>query len=125
MKREAFCRNLARFFSVVAIIFICATVFLLQSCGGDDIAVGGGAVSGDGESFLGIVLEKHEGVCLIEVSDSDSGALASGSTVYVSTAIDGCPPYEVGDSVRIVFDGKVAMSYPPQIFGVVSIEVLE
>ena len=68
--------------------------------------------------FSGKVIEKYENSCLIEVTNTGNGHLSIGEKVEVKTSIDNCPNYEVGDYLRIVFDGTVAESYPPQILNV-------
>ena len=73
--------------------------------------------------FIGRVVEKYERGCMVEVTDEGNyGQLAIGSPVQVTTSIQNCPEYEVGDHIKIVFDGTVAESYPPQILHVLVIE---
>ena len=69
--------------------------------------------------FCGKVIEKNEKGFLVEVTDGGNGAFAEGEKVQVNTELAG--EYDVGDTLRISFDGKVAMSYPPQVACVSSI----
>ena len=65
--------------------------------------------------FTGEVIEKYEGSYLVEVTDIGNGPLAVGDRVVVKTDIPDSPQYETGDFLKIVFDGKIAKSYPQQI----------
>ena len=65
--------------------------------------------------FTGKVIEVYEKGCLLEVTDIGNGNFGLGNKVKVNTDISTCPAYDVGDFLRISFDGKVAESYPPQI----------
>ena len=71
--------------------------------------------------FSGEVIEKNEKGFLVCVTDSGNGSFAVGEKVQVNTELAECPEYQVGDELRIVFDGKVAMSYPPQVTSVYSV----
>lgn len=71
--------------------------------------------------FTGKVLETNEKGFLVEVTDVGNGSFAIGEKVQVNTDISSCPEYTVGDHLRIAFDGKVALSYPPQVTSVISI----
>ena len=65
--------------------------------------------------FTGKVLEVYEKGCLLEVTDIGNGNFWIGNKVMVHTDISNSPAYDVGDFLRISFDGKVAESYPPQV----------
>ena len=66
-------------------------------------------------------MEKYENSCLIEVTDPGNQYFRIGDVAVVRTNIEGCPLYSAGDYLRIIYDGMVAESYPPQIFHVYSI----
>jgi hypothetical protein len=68
--------------------------------------------------FEGRVIEKHGGGCLLEIVFSDNSSMAEGMPIMVHLGDVDCPEYEVGDHLVITFNGTVAESYPPQIFGV-------
>ena len=68
--------------------------------------------------FTGKVLEKMDGSCLVEVTDTGNGNFAVGQQVLVHINMPGCPEYGVGASLIISFDGKMTCSLPPQIVGV-------
>ena len=72
--------------------------------------------------FSGRVLEMYEDRCLVEVTDGGNQQIPLGEIYVVNTSVDGCPDYEVGDTLKIVFDGKVALSYPAQILSVYKIQ---
>ena len=71
--------------------------------------------------FTGRVIEKYETSCLMEVTDTGNGNFFVGETLVVSTNIDKCPDFAVGDDLTVVFDGKVALSYPAQVLNVYQI----
>ena len=76
--------------------------------------------------FVGEVIEAYEKGCLVEVTDEGNyGALAIGTPVHVSTDIENCPEYKVGDFIKVVFDGTVAESYPPQVMHVGYIKITD
>lgn len=72
--------------------------------------------------FTGKVIEKYADSCLLEVTDTGNGHLAVGQQVVVATGISDCPPFSIGDYLTIYFDGKIAQSFPPQIFNVLAIQ---
>lgn len=65
--------------------------------------------------FLGIVLEKYDESCLVEVTDVGNGNFAVGQQVVVHINVPDCPNFAAGDTLTIVFDGKMTCSLPPQI----------
>ena len=81
------------------------------------------AIDTESPYFCGKVIEKNEKGFLVEVTDGGNGAFAEGEKVQVNTEL--ASKYAVGDNLCISFDGKVAMSYPPQITCVSSIVKLD
>ena len=77
--------------------------------------------------FVGKVTGAYETGCLVEITDAGNyGALAVGTPVHVTTTnIENCPEYAVGDHIKVVFDGTVAESYPPQVMHVSVIEIID
>ena len=71
--------------------------------------------------FTGKVLEINEKGFLLEVTNTGNGCFAVGERVQVNTDLSCCEMYAVGDYLRISFDGKVALSLPPQVACVTSI----
>ena len=69
--------------------------------------------------FCGRVIETNSKGFLVEVTDGGNGSFALGERVQVNTELH--REYKAGDNLRIAFDGKVAMSYPPQVTSVQSI----
>ena len=65
--------------------------------------------------FIGKVLEKYGDSCLLEVVDVGNGHFGVGQEIVAHMNVPDCPAYEVGDTLTIVFDGKVTCSLPPQI----------
>ncbi len=72
--------------------------------------------------FYGRVVEIYDGSCLLTVTDTGNQQFGVGNKVVVHTLSVDCPEYAVGDYLRIVFDGTIAESYPPQIFRVYEIQ---
>ena len=73
--------------------------------------------------FIGEVIECHGSGCIVRLTDTGSwGGLPIGEIAHVSTNVENCPEYDVGDYIKVVFDGTVAESYPPQIMHVIRIE---
>lgn len=75
--------------------------------------------------FTGKVLEKYENSCLLEVTDTGNGNFFVGEKVVVRTNIKNSPDYDVGNFLRISFDGKVALSYPAQVLNVYIVSKVE
>ena len=75
--------------------------------------------------FYGKVVERYDNSCLVEVTDKGNQYFSIGDLISVSTNIESCPEYAVGDTLRIAFDGSVAESYPMQIHKVSSITKAE
>ena len=71
--------------------------------------------------FTGRVIEKYENTCLIEVTDTGNGNFFAGEKLIVTTDVANCPEFEAGDVLTVVFDGKVALSYPGQVLNVYTI----
>lgn len=71
--------------------------------------------------FYGRVVEIYEGSCLLTVTDTGNQQFAVGHKVVLHTLSVDCPEYAVGDYLRVVFDGRIAESFPPQIFGPIEI----
>ena len=71
--------------------------------------------------FTGKVLEKYEATCLLEVTHTGNGQFFVGEKLIVNTNIENCPAYKAGDHLTVVFDGKVALSYPGQVLNVYAI----
>ena len=94
----------------------------------DDGAVSvGGSVDGsnrENPSFRGVVIEKGVDVCLLKITDEDDPMFPKDSTVTVHAVFDNFPQFDIGDEIEVVFDGKVALSYPPQVFSVSSIKIV-
>ena len=74
--------------------------------------------------FTGQVTEKLQAGCLVNVTDAGNTALTVDGSVEVKTDIEGCPAYNVGDLLKIIFDGRIAESYPPQVLHVKSIQIV-
>lgn len=105
-----------RIIAFVFAFFVLVTLFSCKESGNDII---------NQAYFRGKVIEKHEKSCLVEVVDTGNQKLTIGDKIVVKTDIEACPQYEVGDYLRIVYSGEMALSYPPQIFEVYVIQITD
>jgi hypothetical protein len=71
--------------------------------------------------FTGEVMKKAEGGCLLAVTDVGNENYGLGNEVFVHIPSEGFPDYEVGDFLTVSFDGKMALSLPPQVTNVYAI----
>ena len=67
------------------------------------------------------VVEILEGTILVEVTDTGSSNLMTGTPAYLKTEGKGI---SVGDRIRVLFDGLVEESYPVQIPHISNIEIV-
>ena len=74
--------------------------------------------------FSGKVIETYGKSCLIEVTDAGNQHFKLGDQLVIHTDVENCPAYSEGDSLKIVFDGMIAESYPPQILHVFEIALI-
>ena len=100
---------------IIAFVFVVLFLVTFVSCREDSNDIINQAY------FRGKVIEKYEKSCLLEVVDTGNQLITIGDKIVVKTDIDKCPQYEVGDYLRIVYGGEMALSYPPQIFDVYAI----
>lgn len=75
--------------------------------------------------IIGKVTEKYENSCLLKITDNVYSPLNLNDLVVVNTNISNCPEFEVGDILKIQFDGSTTKSYPPQIFNTLYIEKID
>lgn len=76
-------------------------------------------------SFVGTVTEVMDDYIAVKVTQSNGVSL--GDTFHVSRSIQGkgkISTYRVGDHVQVIFDGKVAASFPGKILTVFDIRIL-
>ena len=109
-----------RFFAL-CLALLC--VLTLVACGEADEAIEAN-VATDGVElayFVGKVIEVYDTTALLEVSNRGNQDFATGDKVVVNTAIEGAPAFAAGDYLKVVFDGKIAKSYPPQVLNVLDI----
>ena len=108
----------------LSLILILSCICVLVACNGQDTCIDDLSQNNAKPAyFVGKVTKTLENACLVEVTDEGNyGRLAVGTAVEVSTNIENCPDYAVGDYLRIEFDGTVAESYPPQVLHVLAID---
>ncbi|MDL2238009.1 YobA family protein [Christensenellaceae bacterium OttesenSCG-928-K19] len=77
-------------------------------------------------NFVGIVTEVNEKSILVKVNE-DEDAYKSSDLINVSLEVeikDGLSEYDVGDEVRVYYDGSIAESYPAQVSKVYAITIV-
>lgn len=78
-------------------------------------------------NFSGIVEETEEGSILVKV-DQDEEEAASSDLISVSLDVelkDSMTDFNIGDKVRIYYDGNIAESYPAQVNKVYAILLID
>ena len=111
---------------ILSILFIMACFLTFIACDSNDETPNQGQeFDTTNPYFVGRVIEIYEDRTLVEVTDTGNGHLVVGDTVLVNTNVEDCPDFDVGDHLRVSFDGKVALSLPAQILGVISIHVTD
>lgn len=103
-----------------ALIFAVICILSMASCATKNEATGL-----HNPYFTGKVIEKYETSCLLEVTHTGNGQFFVGEKLIVNTNVKNCPTYKVGDHLTVVFDGKVALSYPGQVLNVYEIHKLD
>ena len=105
---------------VISILLCCVCFLTVMSCRAreDDSLE---PMDTSNPYFVGKVVEIYETRCLVKITDTGNGNFTVDDTIIVNTDIENCPEYEVGDCLRVSFDGKVALSYPAQVLCVYSI----
>ncbi|MBE6805452.1 MAG: hypothetical protein E7526_02855 [Ruminococcaceae bacterium] len=76
----------------------------------------------DTYTFIGEVLSVEKGMILVSPDKQNS---AISPEVFVNVSQFSELKFEKGDRVKVVFNGQVAQSFPPQILGVINIEIIE
>lgn len=108
----------------LALLISLICILSLVACNGQDTHIDDPSQNNAKPAyFVGKVTEIYEAGCLLEVTDEGNyGRLAVGTAIQVSTSIENCPDYNVGDYLRIEFDGTVAETYPLQVLHVLGID---
>lgn len=78
-------------------------------------------------NFAGTVSEVHEKYILVNVNEDEDVYKNSADLITVSLNVklkDGLSEYQVGDEVRVYYDGMIAESYPAQANNVYAILIL-
>lgn len=81
----------------------------------------------DKPNFRGIVDEVHEQSIIVSVNE-DENEIKSSDLMSVSLNVelkDSMTDFEIGDEVRVYYDGVIAESYPAQISRVYAIILVE
>ncbi len=107
------------------LVLFCITV-MLTACQSEslDPSDNSNGTPVDRHYFSGRVIETYGKSCLVEVTDTGNQHFKLGDQLVIHTDVENCPEYSKGDSLKIVFDGMVAESYPPQILKVFEITVI-
>ena len=103
---------------IITLLCIFALLTSLVACNKDE-----GENNAQPAYFIGKTVEIFESYCIIEVTDEGNyGRLAIGTTAKVMTDTVDCPEYALGDHLKVVFDGAISKSNPPQVLHVIRIE---
>ena len=103
---------------IITLLCIFALLISLVACNKDE-----GENNAQPAYFIGKTVEIYESYCIIEVTDEGNyGRLAIGTTAKVMTDTVDCPEYALGDHLKVVFDGAISKSNPPQVLHVIRIE---
>lgn len=73
----------------------------------------------DVHAFTGEILAVEKGMVLVSPDEQNS---AISPQVYVNISQFSDYSFNVGDKIKVTFNGQVAQSFPPQILGVINIE---
>ncbi len=76
----------------------------------------------DTHTFTGEVLSVEMGMILVAPDEQNS---AISPEVFVNVSQFSEIKFEKGNRVKVIFNGQVAQSFPPQILGVINIEIIE
>ena len=82
---------------------------------------GGNFIIPDTHTFTGEVLSLEKGMILVAPDEQNS---AISPEVFVNVSQFPEREFKKGDRVKVVFNGQVAQSFPPQILGVIDIIIL-
>lgn len=72
----------------------------------------------DEHFFTGEIISVEKGMILVSPDEENS---AISPQVFVNISQFNDMTFEKGDRVRVIYNGQVAQSFPPQILGVISI----
>ena len=106
------------FILILALLCALSLIACSKDRGGKGDTNGAGDEALGDYYFSGKVIEIYETRCLLEVTDTGNGNFTVGDSIVVNTSIENCPKYDIGDTLTVVFDGKVALSYPAQVLSV-------
>ncbi len=73
----------------------------------------------DVHAFTGEILAVEKGMVLVSPDEQNS---AISPQVYVNVSQFSDYDFNIGDKIKVTFNGQVAQSFPPQILGVINIE---
>ena len=114
---------MTRWLKTAAAVVLCALALSLAGCGEEKTAPG----EDGGAYFIGEVAGVSNSTVLVKVTDGGNSGISKGSEAEVSVGdTDGdFPAYEIGDTVRVSFDGEVMETFPLRIKSVSEIVVTE
>lgn len=95
------------------IVIVLAISVILAITFGTEKSPTGDPPNGYGENlFIAKILEVNDTYLLVEVTDSGNSGISVGAEVDVTTNIENCPDFEVGEYARVVFNGEVMEKDP-------------
>ena len=109
----------------VLVILVLSLILTVTACGtssgGGESEVGGNEKA----TFQATILEIHDGYYLVEPVAGSTELNSADQITVPMTNMNPSPEPEVGDVLKIEYDGSIAESYPAQITNVYSISVVE
>lgn len=99
------------------VIIVAACIFMLAACSSND----GEDLLSQTFEFEGEIIEITDKIATVKVTKGD--ILKSANQVFVDISKDGKDTLQVGDHIKVVYDGEVMESYPAQIH-TISVEKL-
>ncbi len=121
---------------IISLLLVISIIFLFVSCSevekeenqsdvsqsadtsNNDSYPASGGVIPDRHIFTGEILSVEKGMILVSPDEQNS---AISPQVFVNVSQFSDIEFKKGERVRVIFNGQVAQSYPPQILGVISI----
>ena len=94
----------------ILLLTLVGLLSLLVGCGTPDNGNADGDDQKEEVTFTGSIEEIHEQSALVSIEKGD--ILKSGNEVYIDLSVAGHITFEVGDKVRVGYDGIINESHP-------------
>lgn len=101
---------------ILCMLITLTVLFSFAACNGK---------TNDTATFQAIILEIQDSYYLVEPVEGSTELNSADKITVPMASMNDLPEPEVGDILEIVYDGRIAESYPAQIIHVYSIRVVE